>query len=402
MPSLATLASDLYSQHCTMAIPYRLGPALLQISEDSSTHAPETFRSALLRALDSPGRVAVALTCKAGLRWLLTEWPDSAALQLTVRPSGAVAPDSATLRRMRRVSQWLSVRGDQPLSLTVKQQGQGPSATGYWQTVLGVLGSGHAAPAGLSLSLQVQHIPPSLLQLVGSTFPGLTTLSLGSVSGSDSTIELPPPASLRALRHLTIHRVLEHSQAALWASAAPYIQQLASLTITQELHKGPDWSGLSGAERDGRTAAWAHTVFNPAAPTTTLTHLSLQLPLAPSLAALLCQCFPALAQLAVTHVECSASTDAVAMPIVCPWRTLVLACESRHEDCFAPWLPFPAEGKLVIDVSRNKGSCVCLCLDNDRLVSRVLFTPYNTLYIRTGLARAWHEPGYVPTSVRKI
>ncbi len=233
-----------------MADQYRLGPALLHAG--TGTHAPDTFRSALLRALDSRGRVAVALTCTAGPRWLLTEWPQ-AGLQLTVRPAGADVPDSSVLRRMQRASQWLLVRG-KPLSLTVKQQGQGPSADGYWQTVLGALGSGHAH-SGLSLSLQLQHIPASLLQLVGSAFPGLTTLSLGSVSAAPRTRQPPstaPPDNPPRLRRqssspvaqcrtipATAHQPNHHRAAGSRTGRPPYVGRRVQRSTPQHHPHAP-------------------------------------------------------------------------------------------------------------------------------------------------------------------
>ncbi len=316
-----------------MSDPYRLGPALLQIGDDSTAHAPETFRSALLRALDSPSRVAVAHTCRAGFQWLLSEWTDSAALQLSVRSSGAEVPDSATLRRMHRANQWLLVRQDEPMSLALVQQGQGPSADGYWGYIVVALGSGHALP-GLRLSLQIQHIPASLLQLVGSAFPGLTTLSLGTDSGT--TAQLPPPTSLPALRYLAVQRLSEDSQAALWASVAPYLLQLTSLSIGEQPYNSalsrPQWAALFSAV--------------PAIPSTTLTHLSLAYSLEPWLASALCERLPALATLSVTSVSYEPSTDAP-VPAVCPWHTLVTSrCQF-----FDAWLPLPASGRLVVDVS---------------------------------------------------
>ncbi len=343
-----------------MSDPYRLGPALLHISEDSSAHAPETFRSALLRALDSRSRVAVALTCKAGLRWLLTEWMDSAALQLAVRPSSAAVPDVRLLCRMLRARLWLSVRGDLPASLTLVQQGQGISARVDATAGLAALCLvGRRAFPDLRLSLQTQHIPAFLLQLVGSVFRGLTTLSIGRDTDSDSgsTAQLPPPATLRALRHLTIHRICEDSQAALWTSVAPYLQQLTSLSIGEQ-----PYVALSRPHLSTLFAAPA------ASPSTTLTHFSLADTLEPWLASLLCEHLPALGTLTVASV-CSRERDTdKPVPAVCPWHTLVISQPwhtswQSSRGFFAAWLPLPASGRLVVDVSGKAQGAARLELD---------------------------------------
>lgn len=316
-----------------MAAPFRLGPALVQ-SSDSAPQIPDPFRTALLRALDSRSRLAVALTCKPALRRLLSD-RDSVTLHLSVRPPpNAEQPDSTVLRRMHSASSWLPARQGQPLTLALTQQGQGPRSEAYWFSVLSVLGAGQTRP-GLTLSLQLPRITPPLLAFAGSAFPELTSLSLGPAEGDGSTFELPPPETLPALRRLTI-AIAEESQAALWASVQPYIQQLTSLTITERCNL----STLSARPR------WAG-VFSPAGPSSTLTHLSLPCILRPWLVQMLQQSLPVLAELTVSGVA-KWTQDREQLAPVCSWRTLRVSNEflCLHE---SSWLPQPTGGKLVIE-----------------------------------------------------
>ncbi len=111
---------------------------------------------------------------------------------------------------------------------------------------------------------------------------------------------------------------------------------------------------------------WA-AVFSAARPSTTLTHLSLPYSIQPWLATMLCQCLPALAELTVTDVSIYAGRNGDAVPKVCPWRTLVLSHTQDSHEPFPAWLPLPAEGKLVIDVS----SIPRVLLRLNEMVSRV-------------------------------
>ncbi len=347
-----------------MADSYRLGPALLQTSDDGTAHAPDTFRSALLRALDCRSRVAVALTCTAGLRWMLTEWSE-AALHLAVRPAGAAKPDDSVLRRLHAARNELSLRGDLPVTLTVKQRGDGPKGQAFWPAVFKALGSGQAR-AHLSLTLQIQRLPATLLRHVGSAFPGLSTLSLGSASGSISALKLPPPASLPALRHVTIHRVSADSQTALWPSVAAYLPQLTSLTITEQ----PE-------DVRGEIPPWATAVFRPAHPSNTLTHLSLPCSLGSPLVGLLQKSAPPLEHLTVTELcrRPDHDDDTAGVLPVCSWRTLVLTDREAVHRPLQAWLPLPADGKLVVDVSghEEEGAMLWLCDEVSVDATRVHF-----------------------------
>ncbi len=311
------------------------GPALLQLEDSEYPAIPDTVRTVLLRHLDSPGRSALSLTCSAGLRWVLQEWPD-ATMQLAVR-----ADERPALREARVASaqQDLSVRGDQPSALALVQKGQmQPSDGSAAEAMLQPFQPSDTRVR--SLSLQLQYLPSALLTTLTRPFTALTTLTLRPAHGGAGALELPPSAALPTLRQLTIGRYDVQTQSTLWRSIRPYVQQLVSL-IVDEQPTVLDW------EDDGQPV-WT-LIFDTEHPTNTLTHLSLQIDLEPWLIENLRPAMPALQVLRVKgFADSHASQDHVLLP--CSWHTVSFARGTVFPCRAAGWFPVPEQGRLTVDL----------------------------------------------------
>ncbi len=201
-----------------------LGPPILKLPQ-CPLHVPEAWRSALLEHLDGKARVVVAQTSKAGLQWVLQEWPNATLTFLVGPASSSERPTEDTLRRALAARQQLSVRGDRPTVLQLKHEGDGTTRhETWWHIAFSALGSRDPVP-NLALSLQLPHMSRNLLSFAGTAFRGLNKLSLGA-PGTSIDAQMPLSARLPALRHLVVHAVLGSSQAKFWESVAPYMTRL--------------------------------------------------------------------------------------------------------------------------------------------------------------------------------
>ncbi len=100
-------------------------------------HLPDPWRTSLIRdELDSSSRAAVAQTCKPGLTWLLSEWPE-ATLHIPVRPSSALHPVRLQLAREQ-----LALRGGLQTTIAFEKQGEMQPDDWWWETVLPALSTG--------------------------------------------------------------------------------------------------------------------------------------------------------------------------------------------------------------------------------------------------------------------
>ncbi len=252
-----------------------MGPALVEAS-DSTAQLPDTWRTDLLRKhLDSNDRSALAQTCKAGLNLLLDEWED-ATLTIAVRPSSDESP-AALLRRMRAARAQIQRRSRGSTELWFEQgEGEMAKEDTWWQVALSSLIG--ACDTITSCGLNLQHMPHHMLALAGQALPALRSLELGSPGGKGYSAQLPPPSHLPTLRELTLNRAAAGTHTSFWASVAPYLPQLTSLTIAEQ--------PASAIEPDTQRPAWA-SIFSPTKPTNTLTKLAVLAYLDPWLAALL-------------------------------------------------------------------------------------------------------------------
>ncbi len=313
-----------------MAREFKLGPPLLKTS-DSTALLPDTWRTDLLhKHLDKDGRAALAHTCKAGLNLLLDEWED-ATLSITVRPSSDESP-TALLRRMRAANKQLKRRSRGSTSLWFQQGNwETPQEDTWGQVALsGLMGF---CDTVTKCRLHLQHIPQQLLSLAGETLPTLRTLELGSPGDKGYSAQLPPPSHLPSLRELTLGRAAEGTHASLWASVAPYLPQLTSLTIAEQPAGAPP-----------------ALIFSRTHPTTTLTEFSVYGYLTPALAGLLQTAAPALGTLTVWGVSAWAAGAPEVAP-ACTWRELRVTRDGILPPCVWEWLPVSNHG-LVLDYTK--------------------------------------------------
>jgi hypothetical protein len=172
-------------------------------------------------------------------------------------------------------------------------------------------------------------------------FQGITSLRLGTLHDADSSMQLPAPTALPALRQLTVDRVAPAAQAGLWASVGPYMRQLVSLTIDEQ----PWCSRGYDPHVPGGMPQWFR-LFSAATVSETLTHLDLHVCLEPWLVKLLQQHTPKLQQLTVLRVG-NEHSHGSGVAAVFSWRTL----RTRDPSSFSPaawgWLPLPADGRTL-------------------------------------------------------
>ncbi len=143
---------------------FKLGPAILQTS-DSTAHAPDTWRTALLKLLDTASCAAFACTCKPAHSWLLEEWPE-AALIVAVKPSTSEQPPRL-LRRMQRARQQLTSRA-KPTTLTLVQSAQMEASDAAWMVTITALSGVKVA----SLRLSLQHMLSEQLSFIAQALAG--------------------------------------------------------------------------------------------------------------------------------------------------------------------------------------------------------------------------------------
>ncbi len=315
------------------------------LPSDDHPQMPDPWRVAFLRALSKPALGAVALTCKRALQLLLDEWPD-ATLSISVRAS-AGPPTEAALRRMHSAREQLAVRRGRPTTLLLRQRGYIAPGDAWWQIALPALAQAGSS-AHISLTLQVFHIPPQLLATAGQAYLALFTLTILSVDISkDARIQLPPPASLPALRHLTFDSFslfLYAGEQALWASVGPYLPQLVSLVVGDQ----GDRHGAA-AELGIVRPAWS-SIFSPQHTTHTLTHLTITCPLRPWLVSLCAEHAPALVSLGCAGVNPITDDRMLqGMPAHCSWGTLRFIRPRKQCAQDLTWLPTPEQGALVFE-----------------------------------------------------
>ncbi len=183
---------------------FQLGPSILKA--DGAHPAPDTWRDALLKALDSKSGDAFASTGTAAQSWRISEWPGDARLTIRVQASSAEWPEQV-LRRLTRARKQLEKRGSKSVTLALVQKGlMDKGDTGSVQTALLAMGSGLALP-NLTLSLKFQHLTPQILKYVGAAFSALQSLHLDSpYISEDEEMQLPPPSVFPDLKHLSIGR----------------------------------------------------------------------------------------------------------------------------------------------------------------------------------------------------
>ncbi len=312
-----------------------LGPALLQTSDDGTVDLPDTFRSALLKALDSHSRTQLACTCKAGLQLLLYE-QDNVRLQLRVRGS---QQDALRIRaRLQAAGALLSASGrpySKPLTIAFQQWGVVEGDWEWWVSALppDVLAP-HVDAAQVSISLQLQYMPPKLFTALGTAFPGLSKLTVGAAGFLWEDFALPAPAHLPALRQLTFYDR---------PYATPSLGQLTSLVLQCEDHVI-----YNLANHDLDEVRW----LSETAPTTTLTRLTISGVITPWVVSVLQKHAPCLRELEARSVYPEfKGVDSLAE--TCSWQTLRLRGGQRDGPrCFPlqslAWLPLPASGKLEV------------------------------------------------------
>lgn len=249
---------------------FKLGPPLLKTSDQT---LPDTWRSKLLREyLDGASRTSIAATSKAGLSWALSECP-KATLRLTVDSTGP--DDSRLVRRFLQAAEQLRQRGRQHSTVVLRQRGD--LQQGWWW--LRPLAAQVLPPtfAPMTIALLLDVISETLLTQLGIVFPGICGVVLGSDSAQISAPgQLPAPGALPRLTYLRVWRVNPAAAAALWSSLAPYIPQLQTLHISEQL-------GMSVAAQRHLCAS----LFSAATQSNTLTGLTLPCALTPRLAILL-------------------------------------------------------------------------------------------------------------------
>lgn len=169
-------------------------------------HAPDTWRDALLRALDSKSAARLAQSSPAALDWVVSEWPGDVYLTIRVQASSAEWPEQV-LRRLTRARQQLEKRGSQSVTLALAQKGlMDKGDTASLHTALAALGAGLSMP-NLTLSLKFQYITRGLLSFAAQAFSALQSLHIESPNISEGEeMQLPPPSVFPDLQHLSIGR----------------------------------------------------------------------------------------------------------------------------------------------------------------------------------------------------
>ncbi len=132
-----------------MASEYKLGPALVG-APGITAHVPKSFRAALLRDLDGPARLNLALTCNSAFELLATEW-STAQLTVPVRSSSEEKRD-VLLRRLRSAKVQFALRQGLRTTLMLRQRDRIDRGDTWWQYAFAVLGAGVYTHAKTSLS----------------------------------------------------------------------------------------------------------------------------------------------------------------------------------------------------------------------------------------------------------
>ncbi len=138
--------------------------------------------------------------------------------------------------------------------------------------------------------------------------------------------------------------------AELWATVCPYITQLQSLKIEEQID---DILNVPDTDSEGDRVTkppWA-MLFTSKTTTHTLTHLTLPAELQPWLIRLLQRHAPRLQELTVDSVCDDAEHGAVCEP-VCSWTVLRIWLATFPTNALA-WLPVPAQGRLSVDVTHD-------------------------------------------------
>lgn len=305
-----------------MAHELTLGGPLLRA--DDAPALPDPWLDALLGALGSADGTALSRTCTPALNWLLADWP-SATLTLFIKEQEGQA---ALASRLAAVQSALVRRGAKPTAFVLRQQGDVPADDPRWPVFLAILSS----PAAVSVTMQLQQLPGRVLPDT-LVFHALQRLTLSQPSTDQpGTLELPPPTTIPNLCHLIIHTISVACAAGLWASVAPYLPQLVSLTLGKRL-------------RDAHIVAdrplWA-AAFQPAYRSERLTSVTLPCLLEPWLVALLQQCAPALQEVSLTGGYQQPEGTEEEPPLEpCTWQVLRI-----KEHCVTLnnwWLPPPED-----------------------------------------------------------
>ncbi len=165
------------------------------IQTDGYPHAPDPWRAALLRALDSQDLSAVARTSKPSFQWLLEEAPE-AVLRVPVRAT--TADQGRTAARCSVVKEQLAGRGpDLPTVVALVQRGEIAATDQWWTEVFKALASGvFAERPGLrakSISQTIHTGITGLLHISKLVATGITG------QGPAQTECSAPPSALRKL-----------------------------------------------------------------------------------------------------------------------------------------------------------------------------------------------------------
>ncbi len=298
------------------------------LPSDDHPQVPNPWRLAFLRALSKPACAAVALTCKRALQLLLKE-RFKATLSFRVRAS-AGPPTETTLRRMQSACQQLAARSGKPTTLLLRQRGHIEPGDAWWQIAVPALAQA-GSNAHISLSLQLCHMPPRLLACAGEALQRLTTLHISCPEFRDGAAELPPPAGLPSLCHLVVGTYPVAAQVTLWASVAPYLPQLVSLSVAWQEDVEHEYG-----------KPMSHLLFAHGYTTHTLTTLSMACALQPWLVEALQRFAPQLSSLSVDEVGWDR------LPAHCSWSKLRVG-DSTMSGRDIDLLPVPAEGRLVLE-----------------------------------------------------
>ncbi len=258
------------------------------LPSDDHPQVPNPWRLAFLRALSKPACAAVALTCKAALQLLLEERLE-ATLSFRVRAS-AGPPTETVLRRIQSACQQLAARRGRPTTLLLCQRGHIEPGDAWWGVLLTALAPPNSAH--LTLHLQICHMPPQLLACAGQVLQGLTRLHISCPEHRFGAAELPPPAALPSLCHLVVGTYPVAAQVTLWASVAPYLPQLVSLSVAWQEDVEHEYG-----------KPMSHLLFTHGYTTHTLTTLSMACALRPWLVEALQRSAPQLASLSVSGIR---------------------------------------------------------------------------------------------------
>ncbi len=329
MASPEQLASALAG--ITITADFKLGPALLHTADRT---VPSGWRTDLLRRLDGRSRARFSVTCTAALQYLLEDWPE-ARLRTNVR-----GPSGRLVARFQAARKQLLSRGTAPT--TVVLAGRGQAAADWWQAAFPALGSIHCPT---TLVVQLQQIPAPLLSHASSAFQQLVSLTLGSPD-QPSTAQLPPPANLPALRIVTVYGIALDSAESFFTSLSLYLPQLEQLSIARQPRT--QWESILAP------GVWERA-FSLSTRSDTLRRIQLPASLSPRVYRQLQQCAPNLEDVTVENLGSSYSDRA---PVTtCEWKALRIAADAPpHFRRYLSagnlgWLPLPADGRLVLDVS---------------------------------------------------